>query len=113
MLKIHPIMNSAVEEIFGFKTCCGLRAFDQNLEIHVKNLGLYPVIVPSHFELEGDYGNRRTDTLMPPGDQRIDPGQTVAFYCFMDQTIWDASRHMVFYDGEGNEYRIPLIHENS
>ncbi len=31
MLEIHPIMNSAVEEIFGFKTCCGLRAFDQNL----------------------------------------------------------------------------------
>ncbi len=49
---------------------------------------------------------------MPPGDQRIDPGQTVAFYCFMDETMWDASRHMVFYDGEGNEYRVPLIHEN-
>jgi hypothetical protein len=38
-LFIRPIMNSSVEEIFAFKTCCGLRVFDQNLEIQ----GLLPI----------------------------------------------------------------------
>ena len=42
MLEIHIIMNSAVEDILAFKTCCGLKVMDQNLEIHVKNSGIAP-----------------------------------------------------------------------
>ena len=39
MLNIKCIMNSAVEDILAFKTCCGLKMFDQNLEIHLTNQG--------------------------------------------------------------------------
>jgi len=41
-LYIRPIMNSSVEEIFAFKTCCGMRVFDQNLEIQITNQKDYP-----------------------------------------------------------------------
>ena len=42
-LFIRPIMNSSVEEIFAFKTCCGMRVFDQNLEILITNQNDYPI----------------------------------------------------------------------
>ncbi len=54
MLEIRPIMNSAMEEILAFKTCCGLKMFDQNLEILIRNTGNDPVTIPSCFRLEGD-----------------------------------------------------------
>ncbi len=47
-LFIRPIMNSSVEEIFAFKTCCGMRVFDQNLEIQITNQKDYPVYVQSY-----------------------------------------------------------------
>ncbi len=39
MLEIRFIMNSPVEDILAFKTCCGLKMFDQNLEIQLINQG--------------------------------------------------------------------------
>ena len=54
MLEIKPIMNSSAEDILSFKTCCSLNAWDQNLEIHVKNIGNRTVVVPSYFDLEGE-----------------------------------------------------------
>ena len=62
MLEIRLIMNSAVEDILSFKTCCGLKMFDQNLEIHLINRGPSPVVVPSCFDLETPEGVRRIDT---------------------------------------------------
>ena len=56
MLEISAAMNSGVEEIFAFKTCCGARAFDQNLEILIKNRGIDPVVVPSYCDLRGIRG---------------------------------------------------------
>jgi hypothetical protein len=111
MLEIRAIMNSPVEDILGFKTCCGLRAFDQNLEIHVKNRGDRPVIVPSHFDLKGQAGEHRVANLMPHGDQRIEPEEIKAFYCSMDETQWKAARQMVFYDTEGNSYQVDIDHQ--
>jgi len=108
MLEISPIMNSAVEDIFGFKTCCGMRAFDQNLEIHVKNVGETPVVVPSHFDLQGPWGSRRINTLMPNGDQQVPPGEIKAFYCTMDDAIWGEAWEMVFYDSDKNPYPVDL-----
>jgi len=108
MLEISPIMNSAVEDIFGFKTCCGMRAFDQNLEIHVRNVGESPIVVPSHFDLQGPWGSRRINTLMPNGDQRILPGEIKAFYCEMDDALWMKARRMVFFDSETNSYLVEL-----
>ena len=112
MLKINPIMNSAVEDIFAFKSCCGARAFDQNLEIHVKNVGKRPVVVPSYFDLQGTWGSRRINTLMPNGDQRILPDEIKAFYCTMDDALWREAREMVFYDSEANAYLVELQHQD-
>jgi len=48
MLEIRPIMNILTEEIFEFKSCSNVRAFDLNLEIHVTNRSDRPVGVPSY-----------------------------------------------------------------
>ena len=108
MLEIHIIMNSAVEDILSFKTCCSLRMYDQNLEIHVRNGGISDVVVPSWFDLEGEFGSHRVETLVPHGEQRIVPGQTIAFYCYMDEAVWAKARSLVFHDSEGNRYPIPI-----
>ena len=101
-------MNSAVEDIFAFKTCCGLKMFDQNLEIHLVNRGEGPVVVPSFFELETSEGIQRIDSLMPPGELRIEPGEIKAFYCCMDENLWNRSEKVIFHDREGNRYPISI-----
>lgn len=101
-------MNSSVEEILAFKTCCGLKAWDQNLEIQMKNNGDRPVIVPSYFDLEGDDGVKRIDTLMPNGEQRIEPGRFMSFYCFMDEQVWNQAKRLIFFDTEGNRYPVDI-----
>lgn len=108
MLEIRPIMNSCVEEIFGFKTCCGLTMFDQNLEIHVQNRGDRPISVQSLFDVIGPYGTKRVATLIPSGPQRIEPGEMVAFYCSMDEDLWKASELIVFYDKDERAYATEL-----
>jgi hypothetical protein len=108
MLKINLIMNSGVEEIFAFKTCCGARAFDQNLEIHIKNRGSSAIVVHSYCDLRGIRGTLRISTLMPNGDQKILPGEIKAFYCMMDEVLWNESRDLVFYDKEGNAHAVGI-----
>jgi hypothetical protein len=108
MLEIRFIMNSAVEDIFAFKTCCGLKMFDQNLEIHLINRGVTPVVVPSRFDLEIPEGVRRVDNLMPPGDLRIEPGEIKAFYCCMDDTLWNKAGKAIFYDRDGNRHPVTI-----
>jgi len=110
MLHIRTIMNSAADEILSFKSCCGIRAMDQNLEIHVMNAGTEPVLVPSYVDLELADGVKRIDTLMPAGKQRIGPGQTIAFYCWMDEAVWCRSHGLIAYDSEGNAFRVPIVH---
>ncbi|MFH1090082.1 MAG: hypothetical protein V1742_00785 [Pseudomonadota bacterium] len=109
MLKIKTIMDSPVEEIFAFK-CCGALAFDQNLEIHVTNTGDRPVVVPSYFDLEDDSGCHRVPNLMPHGQQVIEPHETIAFYCYMEQARWRAARRLIFYDDKGNRYPLDCGH---
>jgi hypothetical protein len=108
-LEITPIMNSPTEEIFAFKTCCGIRSFDQNLEIHVRNRGVNPVVVPGYFDLRGEGGTRRVSTLMPAGACRIAPGELRAFYCYMDEGEWRKAEEMIFYDSKGNAYPVSLF----
>jgi hypothetical protein len=108
-LFIRPIMNSSVEEIFAFKTCCGMRVFDQNLEIQITNQNDYPVYVQSYFELLDSSGVHRVETLMPHGMQRIASGETIAFYCTMDESLWARAEKIVFHDIEGKEYSLELI----
>jgi hypothetical protein len=108
MLEIRPIMNTPTEEIFEFRSCCNIRAFDQNLEIHVTNRSDHTVGVPSYFDLKTEQESRRIETLMPHGEQRIGPGETIAFYCTMDEKQWNAAQRMVFYDNQGNDYFVDL-----
>lgn len=108
MLEIIPIMNSSAEEVLAFKTCCSLKAWDQNLEIQVRNNGGKPVIVPSYFDLEGGDGEKRIDTLMPNGEQRIEPGKFMSFYCFMDEQVWERAKRLIFFDTEGNTYPVDI-----
>ena len=107
-LFIRPIMNSSVEEIFAFKTCCGARVFDQNLEIHVTNQNDYPVYVQSYFDLLDPSGVHRVETLMPHGTQRIASGETIAFYCTMDEGLWARAEKIIFHDTEGEEHSLEL-----
>jgi hypothetical protein len=107
-LFIRPIMNSSVEEIFAFKTCCGLQVFDQNLEIQITNQNDYPVYVQSYFDLLGSSGTHRIETLMPHGTQRVASGETIAFYCTMDETLWARAEEIIFHDTEGKEYSLEL-----
>ena len=108
MLEIRLIMNSTAEDILSFKTCCGLKMFDQNLEIHLVNQGRDPVVVPSYFDLETPEGVRRFDHLLPSGDLRIEPGEIKAFYCCMDETLWNKGGKVVFCDREGNRYPVEI-----
>lgn len=111
MLEFRAIMNSSIEEILAFKTCCSLfRVFDQNLEIHVTNHGDFPVTVRSGFDLVGEHGVTHVQTVTPPGEHQIHPGEIKAFYCYMDETLWERSHQMIFRDAEGNRYPVNILH---
>lgn len=110
MLKIRYIMNSDVEEVLAFRTCCSLKLFDQNLEIHITNQGDQEVKLPSYFDLETPTETKRITTLIPSGEQVLPPGEMKAFYCFMDESLWDQARTMTFYDKSGNRYSVRVIH---
>ena len=104
MLGIRAIMNSSMEQVMNFKTACCYRLFDMNLEIHLENKGSKPVVVSGYFDLEGERGVKRVETLFPPGPHKIEPGDFMAVYCMMDENLWTASRTLIFYDQEGNRY---------
>ena len=108
MLEIKAIMNSPVEDILAFKTCCGLKMFDQNLEIHVRNVGDRPVVVSSRFDLEGATEKLRIEAVTPPGEHEIKPGELKAFYCTMDEHDWKRYHRMVFFDSAGTMYPVQI-----
>ena len=68
----------------------------------------HTVGVPSYFDLRTGQESRRVETLMPHGEQLIGPGETIAFYCTMDEKQWNAAQQMTFYDSEGNHYSVDL-----
>lgn len=101
-------MNSCVEDIFDFKTCCGLKLMDQNLELLVTNRGPATVLVPSRCDLRGEWGSHGVGNLLPHGLHALAPGQTMAFYCAMDEGLWRRAEMVVFFDDKGNEYACPV-----
>jgi hypothetical protein len=101
-------MNSCVEDILGFKTCCGLKMFDGNLEILVTNSGDGEIVVPSFFDLEMESGTKRVEAIMPQGNHKLQPGETMAFYTQMDETVWSAALRVIFYDTVGNRYSTEI-----
>jgi hypothetical protein len=110
MLVIKLIMNSAVEDVLAFKTCCGLKVTDQNLEILVTNEGNRPVTVNSRFDLELEGETRSFVNLLPQPNQKILPGEIKAFYCQMDEELWKKARRLVLFDSDGNQHPVGLDH---
>jgi hypothetical protein len=108
VLEIRVNMNSEVEDILAFKTCCNLQMADQNLEILIENKGSSPVVIPSYFDLEGEDDPLRIQTLIPSGDQTIPPGEVIAFYCQMDESLWQQSQRLVMFDSDGNRYPVDI-----
>ncbi|MCP4613923.1 MAG: hypothetical protein GY845_34990 [Planctomycetes bacterium] len=92
-----------MEEILAFK-CCNLP--DQNLEIHVNNIGENPVTVPGRFNLENENDILECSHLFPPWGQTIQPGTGAAFYCAMDESEWEQYQTLTIFDSEGCAYRF-------
>lgn len=109
-LEITVVFDSCVEQVFAFKTCCGAKSFDQNLEIRIRNVGDEAVTLPSSALLEGDEGSERIDYLMPSGPLRVAPGEIRAFYCTMDEPRWKRVRRLVLRDQEGSRYVVEIEH---
>ena len=107
-LEIRLNMNSEVEDVLAFKTCCSMQVQDPNLEILVTNLGTGPIDVKSGFDLETDTDTKNFPGLFPPGARRIQPGDTAAFYCQMDEKVWKSARRLTFHDTAGNPYRVEI-----
>jgi len=42
---------------------------------------------------------------MPHGTQKLAPGETMAFYCTMDESLWARAEKIVFHDTEGRSIR--------
>jgi hypothetical protein len=111
VLEIRPIMNSCVEEILGFKTCCGAKFIDLNLEIMIRNKGTVPVTVLGYFDLETADRSARIRAVTPPEPRTILPGDVIAYYCFMDETLWGQARRLVFHDSCGGAHSAVVTHE--
>ena len=101
MLKIKVIMNTSMEAVLDFK-CCHLAG--QNCEFHVTNAGRETLVVPSHCDLEGEGGVERIPNLYPPGEHPLRPGETLAFYCSLDERLLARCRRIIFYDQSGRRY---------
>lgn len=103
MLDVKVILNSNMEEVLSFK-CCGLH--DQNLEIHIRNTGDDPVTVSGSFTLENERESLICDYLFPPWEQRVFPGDATAFYCSMEESVWNRYQTLTISDKAGNTYRF-------
>ncbi len=106
-LEIKVLMNSSIEEILSFK-CCNLH--DQNMEIHLKNLGPDSLTVPGLCELvgENEEDRFRIETLFPVGPYNLPPGEVVACYCTLADETYARYGWIVFRDTEGREHRAEL-----
>ena len=105
MLEIRVIMNSSIEEVLSFK-CCHL--MDQNLEIHVRNVGQESLTVPNTCELVNEEERFQINYLFPQGGYTIHPGETVAYYCTLPDAVFEKYQSIVFRDGRGREHAAPL-----
>jgi hypothetical protein len=111
VLEIHTNMNSCVEEILGFKTCCGAQFIDQNLEILIRNIGSEEITVLSSFDLETTDGITQVRAIAPGKARTVSPGEVIAFYCRMDDAVWTKTRRLFFRDSRGRVHVAVVTHE--
>ena len=108
MIRIRPIFDSAALEVFAFK-CCVTGAWALNLEVQLTNEGSAPVSVPNRLELHGASGSPVVvDQLTPSAVMLIEPGETRAFYGYVDESVWAEARSLVVCDEKGNRYQVDL-----
>ena len=71
------------------------------------------MVVPSYFDLETSGGSPAVSTTScRSGDLRIEPGEIKAFYCSMDENLWNKTGNVVFYDREGNRYPVAILNKS-
>ncbi|MFO7963451.1 MAG: hypothetical protein R6U50_05975 [Desulfobacterales bacterium] len=102
MIKLNIIMNTNMEEVLAFK-CCSLP--DQNLEVQIKNTAPHPITIQNFFVLRNDDRMLKVEHVYPPRNQKIDPNDMGAFYCSMDENVWQNYNVLEVMDTEGNTYR--------
>ncbi len=105
MIDVTIIKDTGMEDVLAFK-CCNLP--DQNLEIHIRNTGERPVGIQGYVELENDNETMRCNHLYPPWERSLSPGEIAAFYCHMDEKLWNRYKMLIVYDTNGNAYRFPI-----
>ncbi len=102
MLEIRIYMDTPMRAVLDFKCC---KIADQNLEIHLVNAGEEPITVLNHFDLENDRETYRVDWLWPPTEHPLEPGESSAVYCMMDEDVFAMFSRIVFYDTAGRAWR--------
>ena len=105
MIDVTIIQNSSMEDVLAFK-CCNLP--DQNLEIHIRNIGDKVVRIPGYIELESDAEKIRCSHVYPPWERSLSPGETAAFYCHMDKDMWNQFQSLIIQVSDGDVYRFPI-----
>lgn len=101
MLDIQVVINTPLEEVFNFKC---LAASDQNLEIRLRNDGDNILDILSYCDFFGEGETIRVNYLYPQEPQKIVPGDSVAFYCYMDENRFKTFQKIAIYDSEGHKY---------
>ena len=102
MIKLNILMNTNMEEILAFK-CCALP--NQNLEVHVINETDKPVVMKSQFFLVNDTETIKIENIYPPFQQTIQAKDIGAFYCTMDESLWEKYHSFQMKDIDGNVYQ--------
>ncbi|MFH1888095.1 MAG: hypothetical protein ABIM40_15520 [Pseudomonadota bacterium] len=106
MLAARFYMNSGIEDVLAFK-CCNMA--DQNLEIHVENLGTETVFVAPRMILSGGGQEYVVNNLYPPGGWTLAPGETGAFYVSLDPDLWDRYHTVELTDGRGARHCFSIV----
>ena len=107
MITLNIIMNTSMEDILAFK-CCALP--NQNLEVHVVNGTEKPVTMKSQFFLMNDEETLTVENIYPPLRQTIAPRDLSAFYCSMDESVWEKFHTLQMVDVDGNRYEKAIEH---
>jgi hypothetical protein len=110
MIEINIIMNSSMEEILSAR-CTALHG--QNLEIHVYNKGKKPISMAGYFILENSRETYKCENLFPPWKQIIQPQRATAFYCNIDENVWEKYDKIILFDNEGTPYSFPTGNNNA
>jgi hypothetical protein len=105
MVNIKVLMNSNIEEVLAFK-CCSLP--DQNLEIHVSNSSNKAVNIKNYFLLKNDFETIKVENIYPPRCQTVEPNDIAAFYCSMDDKMFQRYHTLTLFDTDGNSYSAKI-----